>query len=291
MNLQSTQDHHQTAQSSNPPSPGLAPQEPKLPTDLPNLSSASTLAEGPDNPPIPPPPLVEAAPAPRSQLLNQPPLAPGSSPSSLSSLPFLLVGSEDLERDFDFLPRVEGREEVPVVNSGSWANEMRLGVDCPEESLLDPAPLRASGTINRLPLILGLGVCIVGVAGVDLTFRLLCLGGEGGLVELEWRPFVNNLEIDAVAVEVDATGSTVGGVRREGRGRGGLREVEGDREGGDFSRMIRRDSRVRSTWRLSLLEVSPDEAESSSMGSIMAELLECLYRTGESFLVRERERI
>ena len=49
-------------------------------------------------------------------------------------------------------------------------------------------------------------------AGVDRTFILEYLGGEGGLVEC--CPFVNNREIEAVVVEVVATGSTVGGVRR-----------------------------------------------------------------------------
>lgn len=111
---------------------------------------------------------------------------------------------------------------------------------------------------------LPLGVCVVGVAGVDRTFRLECRGGEGGLIEC--RPLVNNREIEAVAVEVEATGSTVGGVRREGRGMGGLRLEEEAREAGALSRMLRRDSRVLSTWRVFESEDSPDEAESSSIG-------------------------
>ena len=101
-------------------------------------------------------------------------------------------------------------------------------------------------------------------AGVDRTFILEYLGGEGGLVEC--CPFVNNREIEAVAVEVVATGSTVGGVRRDGRGMGGLRVEEEARDAGALSRMLRRDSRVLSTCKVLESDDSSDEAESSSIG-------------------------
>jgi hypothetical protein len=41
-------------------------------------------------------------------------------------------------------------------------------------------------------------------------FIALCLGGKGACVEDECVPFVNNLEIDAVAVDVPASGTGAG---------------------------------------------------------------------------------
>ena len=203
-------------------------------------------------------------------LLNHP-FPPGSSPSSLSS-PSLPCRRFAADLDLDFLDLIErARRDVgaPEVLSGNSANEILFGVECPDDGLLSPnpnpidpsaPPITASGTFNILPL----GVCVTGVAGVDRTFILEYLGGEGGLVEC--LPFVNNREIEAVAVEVVATGSTVGGVRRDGRGMGGLRVEEEARDAGALSRMLRRDSRVLSTCKVLESDDSSDEAESSSIG-------------------------
>ena len=52
-----------------------------------------------------------------------------------------------------------------------------------------------------------------GVPGIDWLFEFfiaLCLGGKGACVEDECVPFVNNLEIDAVAVDVPASGTGAG---------------------------------------------------------------------------------
>lgn len=101
------------------------------------------------------------------------------------------------------------------------------------------------------------GVRVVGVGGADRPFMADCRGGEGGRVEDEWRLFVKRRETEAVAVEVPCVGAERGGDSSEGR--------TGDfgRITGCFSRIVRRDSRVRSTC-ISEEEES-EEAESSSI--------------------------
>lgn len=101
----------------------------------------------------------------------------------------------------------------------------------------------------------------MGVGGADRFFSAECRGGEGGRVEDECRALVNRRETDAVAVEVPRMGATVGGASRLGR-TGDRCCIDGGR--GCFSRIVRRDSSVRSTCIVSEDDES-DDAESSSM--------------------------
>lgn len=83
-----------------------------------------------------------------------------------------------------------------------------------------------------------------GVGGTEGTFREECVGGDGGRVEDECLPFVKRRDMEAVAVDVPATGAGAGvtmklgdrvcfGCFREGE----LTEVED----GCSSRILRRD--------------------------------------------------
>lgn len=111
----------------------------------------------------------------------------------------------------------------------------------------------------------------MGVGGADRFFRTDWRGGEGGRVEAEWRFFVNSRETEAVALEVLEMGATVGGDRNEGRGgsRGVLLLLLGELACcGCLPRMVRRDSSVRSTCKLSE-EDEDDEADSSSIGGVI----------------------
>lgn len=139
-----------------------------------------------------------------------------------------------------------------------------MGVVVPEDEPNPNGEISASGTLNILKL--GLGVC-VGVGGVlrILPFSADCLGGDGGRVEDECRDLVKSREMDAVAVEVPDMGAIAGGTRREGRA-GDFWRMDGS-GGGCFSRIVRRDSSVRSTCIVSDDDES-EEAESSSMEGI-----------------------
>ena len=117
------------------------------------------------------------------------------------------------------------------------------------------------------------GVGVTGVEGTELFFREDCLGGDCPR-DVVCRPLVKSRETDAVAVDVPDIGATIGGDRREGLGRGGAEWVEEERGFRDdcegdrcFSRICRRDSTVRSTWRVADSDEA-EEVDSSSIGGV-----------------------
>lgn len=168
--------------------------------------------------------------------MNNLPNHPSVSPSSsYFPLRFLL-------RFFRFSEIFEDPARELAYDSGSSAKLMRLGVDTPEghslpRTLATPFP----NISERLP---ALGD-ERGVGGTDGTFREECVGGEGGRVDDECLPFVKRRDIEAVAVDVPATGAGVGVTGMKlgdrlflGSFRGGeLMEVEDDCS----SRILRRD--------------------------------------------------
>ena len=90
----------------------------------------------------------------------------------------------------------------------------------------------------------------------------LCLGGEGALVEDEWVPFVNSLDIEAVAFDVTASG-TGAGVRGMNFGTFSLSPLILNRDtGGCSSRIFLRLCMVRFAMQLS-------EDEDSSTGGVI----------------------
>jgi len=90
----------------------------------------------------------------------------------------------------------------------------------------------------------------------------LCLGGEGALVEDEWVPFVNSLDIEAVAFDVTASG-TGAGVRGMNFGTFSLSPLILNRDtGGCSSRIFLRLCTVRFAMQLS-------EDEDSSTGGVI----------------------
>ena len=108
-------------------------------------------------------------------------------------------------------------------DSGSSAKLMcLLGVERPELEV-DVTPLRTLLKISGILSVVGEGggtedtgsarlLVELGVGGAELfleCFIALCLG-EGARVEDECVPFVNSLEIDAVAFDVLASGSGAG---------------------------------------------------------------------------------
>lgn len=138
--------------------------------------------------------------------------------------------------------------------SGSSANDTRFGVLRPDV----PMPI-ASDTLSQLLLSDNAGE--IGVGGAErplLPFIADIRGGLGGRVEDVWRGFVKRRETLAVAWDASATGTTGGGLRKEGSGAGfGF----GGLGGGLFCRMVRSEFRVRSTCR------SSDEEELDAEGS------------------------
>lgn len=129
-----------------------------------------------------------------------------------------------LSRSFD--------DDAPTCGSGSSANEMRLGVgvERPDDAALlvrervkPNAPGMPSsvgvGGAEGAGVEFGVGVEEgFGVGGAERCLSTDCRGGDGGRVDDECRAFVNIREMDAVAVEVPATGATDGGERNAGRG-------------------------------------------------------------------------
>ena len=109
-------------------------------------------------------------------------------------------------------------------------NEMRLGVEAPEEPVLLLRPrLNRSGTWSMDGEGEGIaGDGVIGVEGADPFFMEDCLGGDWAR-EVVCFPFVNSRDTDAVAVDVLETGATEGGDRREGLGIGGADWAEEER--------------------------------------------------------------
>lgn len=142
----------------------------------------------------------------------------------------------------------------PAYDSGSSANDMRFGVDAP---LVLPLLLRETATAKML----GTwsteegGVGDMGVGGAERFLSEEWRGGDGARVDEEWRGFVKRRETETVEVEVPATGVTEGGERKAGRGA----RVCAIGAGAWRSRIWRRDSTVRSAWKLE----DEDEPEES----------------------------
>jgi len=100
------------------------------------------------------------------------------------------------------LDRIEGPSGFePAYDSGSCANVTRLGVDLPD-------PIGGLPLPKKPPTLSIEGVREgTGEAGADGTLSEEWGGGELGLVEEEWVPFVSNRDIEAVACDVLAIGS------------------------------------------------------------------------------------
>lgn len=109
-------------------------------------------------------------------------------------------------------------------DSGSFAKLIRLlfGVECPELDALPPPPRTLLTKSGRLSVV---DECVDDIPksdGVRLIdnnggepvevdrFSADCRGGEGARVDEECVPFVYNLEIDAVAVDVPASAAGAG---------------------------------------------------------------------------------
>lgn len=161
---------------------------------------------------------------------------PSDSPSSSSfPLRFLL-------RFFRFSEILEGPGRELAYDSGSSAKLMRLGVDKPEGGLLPRTLATPFPNISeRLP-VLG---DERGVEGTEGTFKEECVGGEGGRVEDECLPLVKRRDIEAVAVDVPATGAGTGVTGMKLGDRLCLRSFRGgelmELGGGCSSRILRRD--------------------------------------------------
>lgn len=102
------------------------------------------------------------------------------------------------------------RETSPVSDSDDCTGSTTIGV----AGVVSAPKLDTDG--------LGLGLPMLPLPSTFRRFMTLFKGGLLGLVELVCTPFVNSLEMDAVAVLVPARGATTG-VR--GMNAGGLREI------------------------------------------------------------------
>lgn len=172
--------------------------------------------------------------APSSQVVHQPTFSPSLSSSFARPLPFpLTFRPRPCEPYLDFdLVLVAARNldddpcgfELEYDSAGS-AKDIRLGVDVPDELLDRP---KKSGTLSKEGEGDGL-TAVTGVEGCERFFIDDCLGGDGARVEVVCRGFVNNLDTDAVALEVPEVGATVGGDKRDGLDTGGAEQVEEER--------------------------------------------------------------
>ena len=226
--------------------------------------------------------------APSSHVVHHPCLSPSLSPSPPLPLPLPFPNARsapplDLALPFERVFVDRNWDDAPsgfvlAYDSGGSANEMRLGVDAPDEPPLrvrSPSPNRL-GTLSRDGDGDGEGMAgVIGVEGPAERFFIDdCFGGEAARVEVVCRGFVNSLDIEAVAFDVPDTGGAAEGDRRDGLGRGGVDCVDGalplpeDCEAERcFSRIWRRDSTVRSTWRVADSE-EVEEVDSSSIGGV-----------------------
>jgi len=87
----------------------------------------------------------------------------------------------------------------PEYDSGSSAKLIRFGVDTPDDDALPITLATPFPNASDRLIVLGDGN---GVGGTERTFNDECAGGDGGRVDIEWRPLVKSRDIEAVAVDV-----------------------------------------------------------------------------------------